>query len=86
MLRPRNYNEVLDWLLEADRRFPIADWRIGEIDVWPLIRAMLAVALQEDVQRGDREAPRPADVGPRAARLREAQAAARLAATIAGAE
>jgi len=74
---PQNYNEVLDWLLDADRTFPAREWRIGDIDLWPLARAMIARALQEDVVRGDQEAPQEPDLGPRAARLREAQAAMR---------
>src|ERR1700722_9745846 len=79
MSRPmQNYNEVLDWLLDADQRFPIADWRIGEIDIWPLARAMLAVALQGEVPLPGIAGQARAEASPPAVRLREAQAIAKL--------
>jgi hypothetical protein len=75
----RNYNEVLDWLLEADRKLPVADWRIGDLDLWPLVRAQIAVALQDDVARNEAESQARVNIEtPAAVRLREAQALARL--------
>jgi hypothetical protein len=74
----RNYNQALDWLLEADRTLPVADWRVGEVDFWPLARAMIAVALHGDVGRPEDQDAAPAHVSPREARLRAAQASARL--------
>ncbi|HXI13975.1 MAG TPA: hypothetical protein VNM92_15225 [Thermoanaerobaculia bacterium] len=40
------------WLLEVERRFPVATWRIGDVPVWPVVRATLYGSLFNAVVPG----------------------------------
>jgi hypothetical protein len=52
----RRYLKIVD---EIERNFPVADWKCGDVDIWPLARIDLHLDLQRDETGETPPAPRP---------------------------
>lgn len=69
----RNYIDALEWLKALDRTLPIGDWRAGDVDFWPLARAMLGTFLHEQLRKSEAESPIDRPAASHGAQLAELQ-------------